>query len=407
MLSEFLRGNEAVLNVYECSAERSTKESGAVESLNEKEEEEKKGGEGEGEGRRRRRTLERRRTERRRSRRRRWRGGGGEGGEEEKGGRRRGESSSRRGRWWDKRKEEEEKEVREKEREGNEEYEEEEEKSAEEKSAEEKNTEEEEEEEKPFIVTTDASQYGIGAVLAQQDGKKLRPIEYMSKKMPSKKLAKSTYERELYALYKVFVHWRHFLLGRFFYLRTDHQTLKWIKTQPALSDALKRWIEVIDQYDFKLEYLKGEYNKVADALSRRADYLGALVSDFGISEEVTQSLVGAYHEDPVMMDIIRKLQVKDKATERLSVSMDFMDTLVTSKSGKRHIFVIIDRFTKYARLIPMPETGRTEYVIKLFKDNLVRDFGLPKTIISDRDVRFTSELWKKTAEQMGSQLQMT
>ncbi|GBG59795.1 hypothetical protein CBR_g54898 [Chara braunii] len=166
---------------------------------------------------------------------------------------------------------------------------------------------------KPFIVTTDASQYGIGAVLAQQDGKKLRPIEYMSKKMPSKKLAKSTYERELYALYKALVHWRHFLLGRFFYLRTDHQTLKWIKTQPTLSDALKRSIEVINQYDFKLEYLKGEYNKVANALSRRADYLGALASEFGVSEEVTQSLVGAYQEDPITMDIIRKLQAKDKA----------------------------------------------------------------------------------------------
>ncbi|GBG72360.1 hypothetical protein CBR_g11938, partial [Chara braunii] len=55
---------------------------------------------------------------------------------------------------------------------------------------------------KPFVVTTDASQYGIGAVLAQQKGPKLRPIEYMSKKMPSQKLAKSTYERELYALYR-------------------------------------------------------------------------------------------------------------------------------------------------------------------------------------------------------------
>ncbi|GBG90660.1 hypothetical protein CBR_g51008 [Chara braunii] len=92
---------------------------------------------------------------------------------------------------------------------------------------------------------------------------------------------------------------------------------------------------------------------------------------------------------------------------RQSVSMDFMDTLVTSKSGKRHIFVIIDRFTKYARLVAMPETARTDYVIKLFKDNWVRDFGLPKSIVSDRDVRFTSELSKKIAEQMGSQLQMT
>ncbi|GBG72616.1 hypothetical protein CBR_g12189 [Chara braunii] len=90
-----------------------------------------------------------------------------------------------------------------------------------------------------------------------------------------------------------------------------------------------------------------------------------------------------------------------------SVSMDFMDTLVTNRNGKRHIFVIIDRFTKYARLIAMPETARTEHVIKLFLDNWVRDFGLPKSIVSDRDVRFTSELWKKTAEQTGNQLQMT
>ncbi|GBG59900.1 hypothetical protein CBR_g66705 [Chara braunii] len=81
---------------------------------------------------------------------------------------------------------------------------------------------------KPFVVTTDANQYGIGAVLAQQDGPKLRPVEYMSKKMPSQILAKSTYERELYALYRALVHWRHYLLGRFFYVRSDHETLRYL-----------------------------------------------------------------------------------------------------------------------------------------------------------------------------------
>ncbi|GBG70321.1 hypothetical protein CBR_g6449 [Chara braunii] len=110
---------------------------------------------------------------------------------------------------------------------------------------------------KPFVVTTDASRYGIGAVLAQQEGPKLRPIEYMSKKMPSQKLAKSTYEREFYALYRALVHWRHYLLGRFFYVRSDHETLRWIKTQPVLSDALKRWIQVIDMYDYQLDPIKG------------------------------------------------------------------------------------------------------------------------------------------------------
>ncbi|GBG77111.1 hypothetical protein CBR_g23436 [Chara braunii] len=358
---------------------------------------------------------------------------------------------------------------------------------------------------KSFIGTTDASQYGIGAVLAQQEWPKLRPIEYMSKKMPSQKLAKSTYEKELYAVYKALTHWRHYLHGRFFILRTDHQTMRWIRTQPVLSDALKHWIEVIEQYDFDPQYLKGEYNKVAYALSRIPDFSGALITELDLTDNVTQSLVEAYREDQFMSEIICRLEAKDKKTsaefelvngllflenagnKRLyvpnseslqslflgechaatdhfgykktttnllqrfwwptmmrdaqlyvetcqvcqrdkprtqaplgllkplpiperpgeSLSMDFMDTLITSKSGMRHIFVIVDRFGKYARLVAMPEIARTEYVIRMFKENWVRDFGSPKSIISDRDVRFTSELWKAAAAEQGTQLQMT
>ncbi|GBG78920.1 hypothetical protein CBR_g28634 [Chara braunii] len=290
---------------------------------------------------------------------------------------------------------------------------------------------------KPFIVTTDASQYGIGAVLAQQEGKKLRPIEYMSKKMPSQKLAKSTYEKELFAVYKALTHWRHYLLGRFFILRTDHQTLRWMRTRAVLSDTLKHWIEVVEQYDFEPEYIKGEYNKVVDALSRRPDFSGALITEFNLADNVTQPLVEAYREDPFMAEIIRRLEAKDKGTspefelvcqsdkprtqaplgllkplpitERPgeSLSMDFMDTLVTNKSGMRYIYVIVDRFSKFARLVAMSATTNTEYVIKMFKENRVRDFGLPKFIVSDRDVQFTSELWKAAAAEQGMQLQMT
>ncbi|GBG77971.1 hypothetical protein CBR_g25902 [Chara braunii] len=335
------------------------------------------------------------------------------------------------------------------------------------------------------------SEYGIGAVLAQQKGKKLRPVEYISKKMPSQKLAKSTYEKELYAIYKALTHWRHYLLGRFFYVRTDHQTLRWMKIQPILSDALKRWTEVIEQNDFEPQYIRGVYNKVVDAFSCRSDFLGALVTEFRLAGDVTQSLVEAYHEDPFMVEIIHILEAKDEATidefvlvndllflekvgnkhlyvpnreflctlflgechdatrhfgyrktaanllqrfwwptmmrdvklyvetcqvcqrdkprtqaplgllkplqipERSteSLSMDFMDTPVTSKRGMRYVYVIVDRFSKYARLVAMTATTKTEYVIKLFKENWVRDFGLPKSIVRDRDVRFTSLLY--------------
>ncbi|GBG89294.1 hypothetical protein CBR_g49003 [Chara braunii] len=82
-----------------------------------------------------------------------------------------------------------------------------------------------------FVVTTDASQYGIGAVLQQDDGDGLRPLEYYSKRMPSVKVATSTYMRELYALHMPLDHWKHYLLGRHFKVFSDHETLKWIKQQ--------------------------------------------------------------------------------------------------------------------------------------------------------------------------------
>ncbi|GBG59767.1 hypothetical protein CBR_g54870 [Chara braunii] len=79
-----------------------------------------------------------------------------------------------------------------------------------------------------FVVTTDASQFGIGAVLQQDDGDGLHPLEYYSKRMPSHKVATSTYMRELYALRKALAHCKHYLLGRHFKVYSDHKTLQWI-----------------------------------------------------------------------------------------------------------------------------------------------------------------------------------
>ncbi|GBG73400.1 hypothetical protein CBR_g16116 [Chara braunii] len=105
------------------------------------------------------------------------------------------------------------------------------------------------------------------------------------------------------------------------------------------------------------------------------------------------------------LGLLKPLPIPERPGE--SLSMDFMDTLVTNKSGMCYVYVIVDRFSKYARLVAMPATAKTEYVIKLFKENWVRDFGLPKSTVSDRDVRFTSQLWKAAAAEQGTQLQMT
>ncbi|GBG89728.1 hypothetical protein CBR_g49580 [Chara braunii] len=93
----------------------------------------------------------------------------------------------------------------------------------------------------PFVVTTDASEYGIGAVLQQDDDNGYRPVEFMSARMPCEKVAASTYERELYALRQALDHWKHYLLGRHFKVYSDHETLRWLKTQAKMTPKLTRW----------------------------------------------------------------------------------------------------------------------------------------------------------------------
>jgi len=70
-----------------------------------------------------------------------------------------------------------------------------------------------------FVVETDASNTGIGAVL-MQDG---HPMAYYSSKLSGKRKLASTYARELFAITQAVSKWRHYLLGRHFIIKTDHR----------------------------------------------------------------------------------------------------------------------------------------------------------------------------------------
>ncbi|GBG84314.1 hypothetical protein CBR_g38284 [Chara braunii] len=143
---------------------------------------------------------------------------------------------------------------------------------------------------------------------AQDDGHGYRPVEFISCRLPNEKETASTYERELYALREALNHWRHYLLGRHFKVYSDHETLRWLKTQARMTPKLTRWAAEIDMFDFELKPVKGKYNVVADALSRRFDFFGAIVTYLEVGADLQEKIRNAYSSDSVYGTMIKRVQ---------------------------------------------------------------------------------------------------
>jgi hypothetical protein len=118
---------------------------------------------------------------------------------------------------------------------------------------------------KPFTVECDASTHGFGAVLIQ-DG---HPIAFFSRPIAPRHRALAAYERELIGLVHAVRHWRPYLWGRRFVVKTDHYSLKYLLDQRLSTIPQHHWVGKLLGFDFSVEYKPGATNTVADALSRR------------------------------------------------------------------------------------------------------------------------------------------
>jgi len=125
--------------------------------------------------------------------------------------------------------------------------------------------------EKQFILRTDASNTGIGAILLQAESGVKHPVVFASRKLLTRERHYSTIEKECLAIVWAIQNSQNFLYGKEFILETDHQPWLYLgKAQYGQNGRLTRWALVLQQYQFTLRAIKRSENVGADFLSHHS-----------------------------------------------------------------------------------------------------------------------------------------
>ncbi|GFX56860.1 retrovirus-related Pol polyprotein from transposon 17.6 [Trichonephila clavipes] len=123
--------------------------------------------------------------------------------------------------------------------------------------------------EREFIVQTDASNAGMGAVLTQltEQGEE-HPILYLSKKFSEVEKRYCTTEKECASIVFAIKRLHYYLDGNSFLVMTDHNPLVWLNRNVSSNPRLMRWALALQPYDFRIVHRSGKSHKNADSLSR-------------------------------------------------------------------------------------------------------------------------------------------
>jgi hypothetical protein len=317
----------------------------------------------------------------------------------------------------------------------------------------------------PFVVDRDASGIAFGAVLHEGEG----PLAFFSRPFAARHHKLAAYERELIGLVQGVRHWRPYLWGRSFFVRTDHYSLKFLLDQHLSIVPQHQWIIKLFGYDFTVEYRPGRLNTVADALSRRdtevvAEDVAALGTvmcirsgpSFALIDDIRRATLTAEdaqglchrldageleapwrladgmllhgrclfvpdHDDvrhqrhcgqPVFYktETLRPaglLQPLDVPSQVWAdISMDFIEGL-PKVGGKSVILMVVDRFSKYAHFIALSHPYTATSVARTFFNDIVRLHGFPLSIVTDRDPVFTGHVWRDLFQLAGVKLHLS
>ena len=121
-----------------------------------------------------------------------------------------------------------------------------------------------------------------------------------------------------------------------------------------------------------------------------------------VEQCLTCQQIKAIHQKP--SGLLQPLSIPEWKWE--CICMDFVTGLPRSPKGHEAIWVIMDRMTKTAHFIPVKMTYSLDQLAQIYIDEIVSLHGVPSSIVSDRDPRFTSRFWESLHKALGTNLSL-
>jgi len=194
----------------------------------------------------------------------------------------------------------------------------------------------------PFVVYCDASKLGLGGVLIQDN----KVVAYASRQLRIHERNYPTHDLELAAVVFVLKIWRHYLYGSRFEVFSNHTSLKYSFDHKELNMRQQRWLELLKDYDFGLNYHPGKANVVADALSRKTLHMSAMmIKELELLEQFRDlSLVCELSPQSVKLGMLKiDSEFLNSIKEAQKEDVKFVDLMVGNNQTEDSDFKVDDQ----------------------------------------------------------------